>query len=60
MQDHSYAQALVDLVAKLHPMNRIAGPEEIAQAALFLLSDRATFMTGSPMIGDGGISVRLM
>ena len=38
---------------------RTARRHEIAQAALFLLSDRATFMTGSPMTVDGGISVRL-
>ena len=30
-----------------------------AQAALFLLSDRASFMTGSPTIVDGGMSIRL-
>lgn len=46
-------------IAGLHPMRRMAMPEEIAQAALFLLSDRSSFMTGSPMIVDGGMSVRL-
>jgi len=46
-------------IASLHPMKRMARPAEIAQAALFLLSDRASFMTGSPMIVDGGVSVRL-
>lgn len=44
----------------LHPMKRMARPEEIAQAALFLLSDRASFVTGSPLVADGGISVRLV
>ena len=47
-------------IANLHPMKRIGRPEEIAQAALFLLSDRSTFMTGSPMIVDGAMSVRLL
>lgn len=47
-------------IAQLHPVKRLAGPDEIAQAALFLLSDRASFMTGSPMIVDGGVSVRLI
>jgi enoyl-[acyl-carrier-protein] reductase (NADH) len=51
--------AALDLIAKLHPMKRMASHDEIAEAALFLLSDRASFMTGSPMLVDGGVSVRL-
>ena len=51
--------ATLDFIANLHPMKRMANAKEIAQSALFLLSDRSTFMTGSPMIVDGGISVRL-
>jgi NAD(P)-dependent dehydrogenase (short-subunit alcohol dehydrogenase family) len=51
--------AALDFIARLHPMKRMASATEIAQAALFLLSDRSSFMTGSPMIVDGGISVRL-
>ena len=47
-------------IAGLHPMKRMAAPNEIAQAALFLLGDRASFMTGSPMIVDGGMSARLL
>lgn len=52
-------QAAMDFIASLHPMKRMASAGEIAQAALFLLSDRSSFMTGSPMIVDGGMSVRL-
>lgn len=51
--------ATLDFIANLHPMKRMADAKEVAQAALFLLSDRSTFMTGSPMIVDGGMSVRL-
>lgn len=47
-------------IAGLHPINRLARADEIAQAARFLFSDRSTFMTGSPMIVDGGMSVRLL
>lgn len=47
-------------VSGLHPMKRMAQPQEIAQAALFMLSDRSGFMTGSPMVVDGGMSVRLL
>jgi len=50
---------ILDFIANLHPMKRMASAKEIAQAALFLLSDRSSFMTGSPMIADGGVSVRL-
>jgi len=48
-----------DFIAGLHPLKRLAEPEEIAQAALFLLSDRSSFVTGSAMIADGGLSIRL-
>ncbi|MDF0601437.1 SDR family oxidoreductase [Psychromarinibacter sp. C21-152] len=47
-------------IAGLHPMKRMASAREIAQAALFMLSDRASFMTGSPVPVDGGMSVRLV
>jgi NAD(P)-dependent dehydrogenase (short-subunit alcohol dehydrogenase family) len=49
----------LNFIAGLHPMKRMASSKEIAQAAVFLLSDRASFMTGSPMTVDGGMSVRL-
>lgn len=40
--------------AGLHAMKRIADPTEIAQAALFLASDMASFVTGSALWADGG------
>lgn len=52
--------ATLAFVAGLHPVKRMAEASEIAQAAVFLLSDRSAFMTGSPMIVDGGMSVRLL
>lgn len=40
--------------AGLHAMKRIARPEEIAQAALFLASDMSSFVAGSALWADGG------
>ncbi|MEO0030442.1 MAG: hypothetical protein RIS94_200 [Pseudomonadota bacterium] len=40
------------------PMGRIAEPREIAEAALFLASDRASFITGHGLVVDGGVTVQ--
>jgi NAD(P)-dependent dehydrogenase (short-subunit alcohol dehydrogenase family) len=37
-----------------HLLNRLGEPDEIAQAALFLVSDGASFMTGADLLVDGG------
>ncbi len=44
------------LLAKI-PMGRLAEPEEIAAAHLFLASDEAAYVTGQTLFVDGGISV---
>jgi NAD(P)-dependent dehydrogenase (short-subunit alcohol dehydrogenase family) len=41
-----------------HPMERIASPEEVARAALFLSSDDSSFCTGSTLFIDGGFSAQ--
>jgi NAD(P)-dependent dehydrogenase (short-subunit alcohol dehydrogenase family) len=37
-----------------HLLNRLGEPGEIAQAALFLAGDGASFMTGADLLVDGG------
>ena len=46
-------------IAELHSLKRMATPAEIAQSALFLLSDQSSFVSGSSMVVDGGLSTRL-
>ena len=43
--------------AKAFPMKRFAQPEEIANAIIFLLSDAASFITGTELTVDGGYSI---
>lgn len=47
-------QSTKDWAAGLHAMKRIAQPEEIASAALFLASPMSSFVTGSALFADGG------
>jgi NAD(P)-dependent dehydrogenase (short-subunit alcohol dehydrogenase family) len=42
---------------KLHPGGRIAETEEIAMAAVFMISDECRFMTGACLTVDGGLSI---
>lgn len=39
-----------------HPLGRLAEPQEIAEAAAWLLSDRASFVTGAALAVDGGMT----
>lgn len=41
-----------------YPVKRIADPAEIGQAVVFLFSDESSFMTGSQMVLDGGLTVK--
>jgi 3-oxoacyl-[acyl-carrier protein] reductase len=46
----------VDQIAARIPLGRLAEPDEIADAVVFLLSDRARFITGQVLGVDGGYS----
>lgn len=50
-------EKLVDAVIKATPFRRVAKPEEIAEAVLFLASSGADFMTGQTLSVSGGLTM---
>jgi len=52
--DRQVYDGLVDL----HPIGRLGKPEEVAELALFLASDKASFVTGSYHLVDGGYTAQ--
>ena len=55
MTDPTMAERYDQLMAKV-PMNRLGVAEEIAEAVVWMLSDKASFMTGASQSIDGGYS----
>lgn len=49
---------VAEQLKKTAVLNRLGEPEEIAEAVVFLLSDRASFITGQLLSVDGGGAVR--
>ena len=54
----SHEEILADM-AKRVPMNRLAGPEEIAMVIMFLASKQASYITGTTIQVDGGYTKNL-
>ena len=46
---------IIEDIAATHPIGRIGQPEDIANAMIFLASDKASFMTGEYVCVDGGM-----
>lgn len=55
-QDHPET---IDFLKKNTPMNRTGRPEDVANAVDFLISDKASFITGSDILVDGGLALNL-
>ncbi|MEO1678165.1 MAG: SDR family oxidoreductase [Pseudomonadota bacterium] len=53
LADPAFRQSKLDLI----PMNRIATPEEVAGAALYLVGPSAAYVTGSTITVDGGLTL---
>lgn len=56
MAERAYSQPETNrFVLSLHPIGRFGRPEEIAEAVVWMCSDRASFMTGQSLVLDGGL-----
>lgn len=49
---------LIEFFREQTPLKRIAEPEELARAILFLASDDASYITGHVLVVDGGYSLK--
>jgi NAD(P)-dependent dehydrogenase (short-subunit alcohol dehydrogenase family) len=47
-----------DRSAARHPLGRVGQPEDVAYGVLFLASDESSFMTGSELVIDGGLTAQ--
>ena len=51
-------QQLVETARRMHYLGRMATPTDVANAAVWLLSDQAAFVTGTSLLVDGGYMIK--
>ena len=50
-------EALMDSYKAMHPIGRIGEPEDVAAMAVYLVSEEASFITGSAFTVDGALGL---
>jgi NAD(P)-dependent dehydrogenase (short-subunit alcohol dehydrogenase family) len=58
LRNSSDPKAVADQTTALHPLGRRGMPADVSEAALFLASDGAAFITGTDLVVDGGLTLR--
>lgn len=58
LQDRWDTNEKIDDVGRSVPLGRIGTPQELASAAVFLLSDGASYITGIDLVVDGGLLLK--
>jgi NAD(P)-dependent dehydrogenase (short-subunit alcohol dehydrogenase family) len=48
----------LETLTSMHPIGRLSNPDEIANAVVWLLSDKASFVLGHTLLVDGGVVSR--
>lgn len=51
-------ETALGIFATFHPIGRIGQPEDVAQAVVYLASDDSSFVTGTSLVVDGGMTAR--
>ena len=51
-------EAALEDLNKEHPLGRLAMPKDVAYGILYLVSDEASYVTGTTLVIDGGITAK--
>lgn len=57
MKNGRFSEEQLEAYREAYPLKRFGKPEEIGQAAIYLLSNAASWVTGTSLVIDGGMSI---
>jgi meso-butanediol dehydrogenase/(S,S)-butanediol dehydrogenase/diacetyl reductase len=59
LESHRDPAAARDVLNRLHPIGRIGRPTDVGDLAVYLASDKSSFLTGEIVVLDGGRTAKL-